>query len=246
MKKNTGPYADKNNAKLTRLFIELRSGKNLEEACKKVDLSIGTVRKWRSKNPKFKAEINRHLRAYQRPIKLKASEDPTLILELLALIKEGKTIGFALESLGLDHSDYYRYSRESQFFREQYEYARAIRPPFAPKVDIDLSWNEIDLGFTSSSHLYFMHVVGSDLIKIGISKDPTSRLKGICGSCPYPVKIDTLVINGGMYERPIHQMLYEADLYSHGEWFKKEGQAIALEYLNAEKIKLDAQPQPMS
>lgn len=240
MKKNTGPYADKNIQKLCRLFVELRSGRGIDEACNKAGLLSGTVQKWRSTNPRFKAEINKHLMAYKRPVKLKASENPALVLEFLALIKEGKTIGFALETLGLDHRDFYKYSRESHFFRDQYEFARAIRPPFTPNIDVDSSWSEIDLGFTAPSHLYFMHVEGSDLIKIGISKNPLNRLKGICGSCPYPVRIDVLVINGAIYERPIHQLLYEADLHSHGEWFRKEGQAIALEYLHAEKIKLDA------
>lgn len=72
--------------------------------------------------------------------------------------------------------------------------------------------------------LYF---IGSDEgpIKIGVSVDPTKRLKGIQTSYPYKLQILALIPDGGMMESEYHARFAAHRL--HGEWFEPHPDILA-------------------
>ena len=76
--------------------------------------------------------------------------------------------------------------------------------------------------------MYFIQGCETQRIKIGISHDVNSRLKGIQSS--EPLKLLAVIKQGGKdLERRLHQKFQ--DLRVHGEWFKPDPQL--LEYIGA-------------
>lgn len=66
--------------------------------------------------------------------------------------------------------------------------------------------------------LYFIQAVLGGPVKIGVSKNPVSRLTALQTGVPYQLRILATVYNGGMGgERQLHRMFSEYRL--SGEWF---------------------------
>lgn len=79
----------------------------------------------------------------------------------------------------------------------------------------------------SEKFVYFIKPVGMDgPIKIGCSRLPAERLKGLMVWSPLPLEIVAQVPGGFDLEQNIHHCF--ADLYTHSEWFKPSPRLLAV------------------
>ncbi len=74
--------------------------------------------------------------------------------------------------------------------------------------------------------LYFMRAIGTDLIKIGCSREPEKRLKELVRVSPIPLDIVLMVPGGHAEEWLIHRTFKSCK--SHSEWFHSTAQLEAL------------------
>ena len=75
----------------------------------------------------------------------------------------------------------------------------------------------------SVCRLYFL--AGAGLVKIGISTNPTSRIRSIRNSSPVPLELLALVEGCSAMEGILHCRF--SALRQHGEWFTDDGQIRA-------------------
>jgi hypothetical protein len=66
-------------------------------------------------------------------------------------------------------------------------------------------------------YVYFIGSVHTDLVKIGFSDNPESRLTGLQTGCPVPLEILAKLRGRQSMERALHAAF--ADERRHGEWF---------------------------
>lgn len=72
--------------------------------------------------------------------------------------------------------------------------------------------------------IYFL--AGAGLIKIGVSSNPTSRIRAIRNSSPVPIDVLALMPGFGLFmEMRLHQKFNH--LRRHGEWFEDNGEIRA-------------------
>lgn len=76
------------------------------------------------------------------------------------------------------------------------------------------------------SKIYFIEAVGLDLIKIGYTIDPVKRFMGMLTMCPVPLSLLGSIWGGPQRELVIHEQL--AEHRTHGEWFKKVPEVMAV------------------
>jgi hypothetical protein len=76
------------------------------------------------------------------------------------------------------------------------------------------------------SRLYFIEAVGLDLIKIGYTVDPVKRFIGMLTSSPVPLSLLGSTWGGPQREAEVHAQL--AEFRTHGEWFKKSPEVMAV------------------
>ena len=84
---------------------------------------------------------------------------------------------------------------------------------------------------SSKSHVYLIECSVTGVFKVGMSRNPISRLASIQGSYPYLLKIRacSLSSNARAKERKIHSKLKAFKL--SGEWFSKDGFSEAIELI---------------
>lgn len=66
--------------------------------------------------------------------------------------------------------------------------------------------------------LYFIGIEGGP-VKIGVSTDICGRIASLQTACPYPLKLEALLLGGGHMERSYHQQFASARM--QGEWFHR-------------------------
>jgi len=74
----------------------------------------------------------------------------------------------------------------------------------------------------------YVYVIGNthaEVCKIGFSKTPNKRLKGIQTGCPYPIKILYLFVGSINLEKQLHKKYSKYRL--NGEWFSYTGELRA-------------------
>ena len=70
-----------------------------------------------------------------------------------------------------------------------------------------------------NKHLYVIQSDVTGAIKIGISKNPKSRLRQLQTGSPYELKLLTIVNGRGDLEKPLHESLKPYKQSCKGEWF---------------------------
>jgi hypothetical protein len=70
----------------------------------------------------------------------------------------------------------------------------------------------------ASGYVYFAKCL--DRVKIGVAKNPATRLKQFQTACPYPVEIVWTCKGGYPKEREFHERF--STLHVNGEWFRLE------------------------
>ena len=70
-----------------------------------------------------------------------------------------------------------------------------------------------------NKHLYVIQSDVTGAIKIGISKNPKSRLRQLQTGSPYELKLLTIVNGRGDLEKPLHESLKPYKQACKGEWF---------------------------
>lgn len=68
-----------------------------------------------------------------------------------------------------------------------------------------------------SSFVYFLGCDEIDRVKIGVSKNPITRLKGYFAWCPFPLRILATIEGNAKTESQFHHFF--ADDWVHSEWF---------------------------
>lgn len=68
------------------------------------------------------------------------------------------------------------------------------------------------------SYVYCIEAVGTGLVKIGSSTNPTKRLAQLQSISPVPLRIKYVTHGGELRERELHRRL--AGYRRHGEWFE--------------------------
>lgn len=68
------------------------------------------------------------------------------------------------------------------------------------------------------SYIYFIRA--GDMVKIGVSVDPSKRFEALQTGCP--IKCELVHIEYGGIEREAHHHQRFAELREHGEWFRYE------------------------
>lgn len=74
--------------------------------------------------------------------------------------------------------------------------------------------------------VYFIEAVGHDLIKIGYALDLQKRFTGLMTASPAPLTLLGVLDGGPRLEMEIHEKL--AAHRSHGEWFRKTPEVMAI------------------
>lgn len=73
-----------------------------------------------------------------------------------------------------------------------------------------------------NKHLYIIQSDVTGAIKIGMSKNPQSRLRQLQTGSPYKLKLLTIVKGKGHLERSLHESLKPYKQSCKGEWFDFE------------------------
>lgn len=143
------------------------------------------------------------------------------MVKVISLLEEGQTLRVACEGASISNTTLYKHMRNDADLQQVVEAARdpSARPPTQANYD----WG-----------LYFIRAHGSDLVKIGVSRKPAKRLADLQVGSPLILYLDTCLWGVAHHEKEIHHILKSKGLYSHGEWFQSEAQAIAMELI--EKI----------
>jgi len=226
------PKVRQNAVELTQL---LEQGLTVTAAAQKLGLSKYNIYKLMEADQEFRCKVKTAHR-YDQAGKLKRKGDsrpvgeilskyePDLaqsMLKVISLLKEGQTLRVACEGASISNSTLYKHMRNDADLQQVVEAARdpSARPPTQANYD----WG-----------LYFIRAHGSDLVKIGVSRKPAKRLAYLQVGSPLILYLDTCLWGVAHHEKEIHNILKGKGLYSHGEWFQSEAQAIAMELI--EKI----------
>jgi len=245
-KHNTGPRALKYQAKIQTLIQLLSEGHSVNNAADQAQLVRQTIYDWRDRfewfdkliidavttSPRLDACAH-NLRHGQTPTGGRIAEIQN---DLVSLLNEGDTIRHACEKLSISTSTFYQWKKRYQHFYARVKdthsftksgHAKSLFP--RPTTD---SYQIVDLGLQGRAHLYFIDAIGSNLIKIGASKKPESRLKGLRTGSPLPLELQTVVLCASDFEKSLHKHLENLNYHSHGEWFFKDSIDTALGYLH--------------
>ena len=246
LKPKTGPRALKYQAKIQTLIQLLNQGHSLYSAVDQARLVRKTVYDWRDRFEWFDSLIIDAVATSPRldnhAHNLRCREAPTNIRvaqiqdDLVRLLYKGETIRKACEELSIATSTFYQWKNKDQDFCKRVKSVHCFTKSghakeLFPRSSTD-SCQVIDLGFDGDAHLYFIDAIGSNLIKIGVSKKPESRLKGLRTGSPLPLELQTVVLCASSFEKSLHEHLTTLKYHSHGEWFVKESIDPALAYLH--------------
>jgi transposase-like protein len=245
-KHNTGPRALKYQAKIQTLIQLLSEGHSVNSAADQAQLVRQTIYDWRDRFEWFDTLIIDAITTSPRldvcAHNLRHGQTPTggriteIQNDLVSLLNEGDTIRQACEKLSISTSTFYQWKKRYQHFYARVKdthsftksgHAKSLFP--RPTTD---SYQIVDLGLQGSAHLYFIDAIGSNLIKIGVSKKPESRLKGLRTGSPLPLELQTVVLCASDFEKSLHKHLESLNYHSHGEWFFKHSIDAALGYLH--------------
>ena len=88
--------------------------------------------------------------------------------------------------------------------------------------------------------IYFMSSPGNNLVKIGISNNPYTRLKSVNNSVPFDVNLLAFFPDNGFFEKSLHEHFKEYKYTKVGnEWFLKNNdlnKLISIIQSNKDKI----------
>jgi len=245
-KHNTGPRALKYKARIQTLIQLLSEGHSVNSAVDQAQLVRQTIYDWRDRFEWFDTLIIDAITTSPRldvcAHNLRHGQTPTggriteIQNDLVSLLNEGDTIRQACEKLSISTSTFYQWKKRYQHFYARVKdthsftksgHAKSLFP--RPTTD---SYQIVDLGLQGSAHLYFIDAIGSNLIKIGVSKKPESRLKRLRTGSPLPLELQTVVLCASDFEKSLHEHLTRLNYHSHGEWFFKHSIDTALGYLH--------------
>jgi ACT domain-containing protein len=223
------PKVRQNVVELTQL---LEQGLTVTAAAQKLGLSRYNIYKLMEVDQEFRCKV-KDAHQYDQTGKLKQNDDfrpvgevlsryePNLaqsMFKVISLLKEGQTLRAACEGASVSNTTLYKHMRNDADLQQAVEAARGsdIRPPMQTNHD----WG-----------LYFIRAQGSDLVKIGVSRQPIKRLAHLQVGSPLILYLDACLWGVAHHEKEIHRILKSKSLYSHGEWFQSEAQAIAMELI---------------
>ena len=152
---------------------------------------------------------------------------------LLKRLKQGHTFRRACKDAGLSDTVVYRWKRENRDFADQVNAVHQFDSSGVHKVDTDeaIASNRIDVGLKGHYHLYIIKADGCDLVKVGISKAPSRRLKSLQIGSPLVLTIDRYIVGAAIFEKDIHLDLTTRGLHSHGEWFHQSCIPFVMDYI---------------
>jgi len=246
LKHNTGPRALKYKARIQTLIQLLSEGHSVNSAVDQAQLVRQTVYDWRDRFEWFdtliidavttspRLDVHAHnLRHKQAPTGSRIAEIQD---SLVSLLREGDTIRQSCKKLSISNSTFYQWKKRYQDFNTRVKDAHSFTrsghaKSLFPRLTTD-SYQVVDLGFQDRAHLYFIDAIGSNLIKIGVSKKPESRLKRLRTGSPLPLELQTVVLCASDFEKSLHEHLTRLNYHSHGEWFFKHSIDTALGYLH--------------
>ena len=76
-------------------------------------------------------------------------------------------------------------------------------------------------------HLYLVKALGTNLYKVGISRDYEVRLRDLRNFNALPLELVAVwYCDGGAVEPVVHQYLKNRGMHAHHEWFKIHGRSL--------------------
>ena len=72
---------------------------------------------------------------------------------------------------------------------------------------------------STSSCVYFIAAIGTDLVKVGHARNVKSRFSSLACASPLKLRLLATIPGGSTKERELHDLL--AEHRSHGEWFRR-------------------------
>lgn len=230
---STGPFSKKYEQPINALFAQLASGQPLSEACKLSGISRRTLYNWVRSHPRFAKSLSVYRQVKplphheQNPRKgYKGPHDPKCQPKVEALIealRKGQTMRRACKIAGLSDTLVYRWKREDEAFSSQIDSAHCYDSSGNIKESNEEAHNHgrVELGLLNPNHLYIIRAEGCDLVKVGTSRKPSKRLKGLQTGSPLKLTLHCYFVGAAYLEGEIHKSLTLKGLYSHGEWFHK-------------------------
>ena len=223
------PKVRQNTVELTQL---LEQGLTVTAAAQKLGLSRYNIYKLMEADQEFRCKV-KDAHRYDQTGNLKRKDDPRPVGEVLSkyepnlaqsmfkvisLLKEGQTLRAACKGASVSNTTLYKHMRNDADLQQAIESAR--EPDIRPPIQANHDWG-----------LYFIRAQGSDLVKIGVSRQPTKRLAHLQIGSPLILYLDACLWGIAHHEKEIHRILKSKGLYAHGEWFQSEAQAIAMELI---------------
>jgi len=152
---------------------------------------------------------------------------------LLKRLEQGHTFRRACKDAGLSDTVVYRWKRENRDFADQVNAVHQYDSSGVRKVEADeaIAPNRIDVGLKGPYHLYIIKAEGCDLVKVGISKAPSRRLRDLQVGSPLVLTIDRYIAGAAIFEKDIHLDLTTRGLHSHGEWFHQSCIPFIMDYI---------------
>lgn len=233
-RKPNAPFRAKWRLMVDALINELKAGASMCEACRCSGLSRETVYRWMRRYDDFAQLV--HQSAQQGRIKSTKAYAPRFspnIDELVDHLSKGLTLKDACSLSGVSQTFVHEHRRKDKAFRDRINQAHQYGVAAKPKrvQEGSLGADVVNMGHRGNGYLYIVSAEGSNLIKIGVSSRPRSRLRNLqCGS-PLKLKFDLLIKGSAVYEAVVHAYLKAKGLHSHGEWFQGEAKHEALELL---------------
>jgi transposase len=233
--KTSLPFRDKWRLMVDALMDELRAGASMCEACQRSGLNRKTVYRWIKSYDDFAQLIYQSAQqGRKRSTKAYAPNNfGQNIDELVDYLSKGLTLKDACSLSGISQTFVHEHRRKDKAFRDRINQAHQYSAAGKTKCIQEgrLGADVVNMGHRGNSYLYIVSAEGSNLIKIGVSSKPRSRLRSLqCGS-PLRLKFDLLIKGAGEHEAVVHAYLKSKGLHSHGEWFQGEAKHEALELL---------------
>lgn len=142
---------------------------------------------------------------------------------LLKHLRQGMTLRSSCKLASLSDTTVYKWKREHLDFAYKIDQAHKFDSSGNFKTNDDLAHNQgrVELGLLGPNHLYIIRAEGCDLVKVGTSRKPSKRLKGLQTGSPLKLTLHCYFVGAAYLEGEIHKSLTLKGLYSHGEWFHK-------------------------
>jgi len=219
----------------------LQSGYSIRQALRRLLIPRQTFYDCMAKDDELRALVN-DLAPKNQPGRLKAHPqltgpcDPSFQQQISLLLKrlsQGHTFRKACKDARLSDTVVYKWKRENKDFADQINAVHQYDSSGVRKVEADeaIAPNRIDVGLKGPYHLYIIKAEGCDLVKVGISKAPSRRLRDLQVGSPLVLTIDRYIAGAAIFEKDIHLDLTTRGLHSHGEWFHQSCIPFVMDYI---------------